>query len=140
MRVQRRSKPSPQPSPKGRGRKKAASSRRTPKTKPRRRRMYAKTLLRFLLVITVFALVASAQTAPHPLKLDDLARFRNVNDPQCAPDGQWVAYVVATIDAKEDKSSSHIWMIGFDGKNDRQITFSNDSEGSARWSPGGKYL
>src|SRR2546428_3237483 len=31
-------------------------------------------------------------------------------------------------------------MVGYDGKNDRQITFSNDSESSPRWSPDGKYL
>ena len=101
--------------------------------------IWKKLLPVFLLIIGIAAAL-SAQTAPRPLKLDDLARFRNVSDPQCAPDGQWVAYVVATIDAKEDKGSSHIWMIGFDGKNGRQITFSNDSEGSPRWSPDGKYL
>ncbi len=86
------------------------------------------------------ALSLSAQTTRHPLRLDDLARFRNVGDPQCSPDGGSVAYTVSTIDAKEDKSSTHIWMISFDGKNDRQITFSSDSEGAPRWSPDGKYL
>ena len=83
---------------------------------------------------------SSAQTAKRPLKLDDLTRFRNVGDPQLSPDGQWIAYTVSTIDAKEDKSSTHIWMVGYDGKNDRQITFSNDGEGSPRWSPDGKFL
>jgi dipeptidyl aminopeptidase/acylaminoacyl peptidase len=102
--------------------------------------MTSKKLSQLLLILVACAAAALAQTAPRPLKLDDLTRFRNVNDPQCAPDGKWVAYVVATIDAKEDKSSSHIWMIGFDGTNDRQITFSSDSEGSPRWSPDGKYL
>src|SRR5712692_8252342 len=101
--------------------------------------IWKKLLPVFLLIIGIAAALA-AQTAPRPLKLDDLARFRNVSDPQCAPDGQWVAYVVATIDAKEDKGSSHVWMIGFDGKNDRQITFSTDSESAPRWSPDGKYL
>ena len=47
---------------------------------------------------------------------------------------------VSTIDVKEDKSTSHIWMVGFDGKDDRQITFSQDGESSPRWSPDGKYL
>src|SRR5207237_6205935 len=86
------------------------------------------------------AVALFAQTAKHPFKLDDLARFRSVSDPQVSPDGQWIAYTVSTIDAKEDKSSTHIWLVGYDGKNDRQITFSNDSEGSPRWSPDGKYL
>lgn len=93
-----------------------------------------------VLLIVAVALNLSAQTTKHPLRLDDLTRFRNIGDPQCSPDGQSVAYTVSTIDAKEDKSSTHIWMTGFDGKNDRQITFSSDSEGGPRWSPDGKYL
>src|SRR5438034_11823027 len=100
----------------------------------RRLTMTSRKLSRLLLILIACAAAALAQTAKRPLKLDDLARFRNVNDPQVSPDGQWVAYVVATIDAKEDKGSSHIWMIGFDGKNDRQITFSQDSETGPRWS------
>jgi len=99
-----------------------------------------RTLPRPLLIVCALAFAVSAQTARRPLKLDDLARFRNVGDPQCSPDGQSVAYTVSTIDAKEDKGSTHIWMVGFDGRNDRQITFSNDSEGAPRWSPDGKYL
>lgn len=93
-----------------------------------------------LLLILALANSLAAQTARRPMKLDDLTRFRNVNDPQISPDGQWVAYVVGTTDAKDDKSSSHIWMVNIDGSNDRQITFSSESESSPRWSPDGKYI
>jgi dipeptidyl aminopeptidase/acylaminoacyl peptidase len=93
-----------------------------------------------LLLILALANSFTAQTARHPLKLDDLTRFRNVGDPQISPDGKFVAYVVGSTDAKEDKSNSHIWMVGIDGSNDRQITFSNESENSPRWSPDGKYI
>jgi dipeptidyl aminopeptidase/acylaminoacyl peptidase len=92
----------------------------------------------FILICTT-ALLAQ-QTVRHPLKLDDIARLRDVRDPQISPDGQWVAYVVSTIDTKEDKASSHIWMSSFDGKSDRQMTSSQDSETAPRWSPDGKYL
>src|SRR6059036_2506726 len=102
--------------------------------------MISKKLSIGFLVIVSLAVAVSGQTARRPLKLDDLARFRDVRDPQLSPDGQWVAYVVATTDTKEDKGNTHIWMVGFDGKNDRQITFSTDSEGAPRWSPDGKYL
>jgi dipeptidyl aminopeptidase/acylaminoacyl peptidase len=95
-------------------------------------------ILGFLLACASF--VAAQQTTRRPLKLDDLARIREVRDPQVSPDGQWIAYVVSTLDVKEDKSNAHIWMTSFDGKSDRQITWSQDSEGSPRWSPDGKYL
>lgn len=99
-----------------------------------------KTVSRLLLLTLAAAIMTAAQTARRPLKLDDLARFRNVSDPQISPDGQWIAYTVSTIDTKDDKSSTHIWMVGYDGKNDRQISFSNESESAPRWSPDGKYL
>src|SRR5262245_49483785 len=101
-----------------------------------RRRLSCLSLLLILALANSFA----AQTARRPLKLDDLTRFRNVGDPQISPDGKLVAYVVGTTDVKEDKSNSHIWMVGIDGSNDRQITFSQESENSPRWSPDGKYL
>lgn len=103
--------------------------------------MYRRRLsLLSLLLILSFSYALTAQTARRPLKLEDMTRFRNVSDPQVSPDGKWVAYVVNTTDAKDDKSNSHIWMIGIDGANDRQITFSQESENSPRWSPDGKYL
>jgi dipeptidyl aminopeptidase/acylaminoacyl peptidase len=97
------------------------------------------TKLRFLFVLLI-ATCVFAQSAKRPLKLDDLARIREVRDPQISPDGQSVAYVVGTTDAKEDKQSSHIWLASYDGKSDRQITFSMDSESSPKWSPDGKLL
>jgi dipeptidyl aminopeptidase/acylaminoacyl peptidase len=102
--------------------------------------MFRKASVCILLVVLLSAAALVAQTPRHPLRLDDMTRFRDVRDPQLSPDGQWVAYVVGTTDAKEDKGSSHIWLASFDGANDRQITFSQDSESSPRWSPDGKYL
>jgi dipeptidyl aminopeptidase/acylaminoacyl peptidase len=93
-----------------------------------------------LLLVLVVVCVATAQTIRHPMKLDDLFRLKDVRDPQVSPDGQWIAYVVSTVDTKDDKSTSHIWMVKVDGSNDRQITFGQESESSPRWSPDGKYL
>ena len=93
-----------------------------------------------LFLILALASVICAQTARHPLRVDDIFRFKDVRDPQVSPDGQWVAYVVSTVDMKEDKSSSHVWLIKIDGTNDRQITFGAEGEGSPRWSPDGNYI
>jgi len=102
--------------------------------------MSTKRLSRILLLVLASATVLLAQPARRPLKLDDLARLREVRDPQISPDGQWVAYVVSTVDVKEDKSNSHVWMVSYDGKSERQMTWSQESESAPRWSPDGKYL
>jgi dipeptidyl aminopeptidase/acylaminoacyl peptidase len=98
---------------------------------------------RFALAFT-FAISAAAalvaQPSKHPITLDDIQRLAEVRDPQCSPDGQSVAYVVSRTDVKEDKSSSHIWIVALDGKSDRQVTSSQDSESNPKWSPDGRYL
>src|SRR5579872_1578591 len=93
-----------------------------------------------LLILLASVGSASAQ-AKRPLSLDDLAKLKNVGDPQCAPDGKSIAFVVSQIDAKDDKpGNSHVWSVGVDGANERQITSSNESESSPRFSPDGRYL
>ena len=100
-----------------------------------------KRILIGLVIVVWSAGVTSAQGGKRPLSLDDLARMKDVRDPQCAPDGKTVAFVVSQIDVKEDKGGNgHVWTIGIDGKNERQITWSTDSEASPRFSPDGKYL
>lgn len=96
----------------------------------------------FSWLLLVFLTITSAfgQAERRALKLDDLFRIKNVGSPQISPDGQWVAYVVSTVDVKGDKSDSNIWMVSYDGKTDKQITFSTDNETSPQWSPDGKYL
>ncbi|PYP85509.1 MAG: peptidase S9 family protein [Blastocatellia bacterium AA13] len=86
------------------------------------------------------AATAQQPSSSRPITLDDLAKLHEVRDPQVSPDGQWVAYVVSTIDTKEDKSRAHIWMASTDGKKEIQVTASQDGESSPRWSPDGKYL
>ena len=99
-----------------------------------------KRILNGLLIVLASAGLAAAQ-GRRPLSLDDLGKLKDVRDPQCAPDGKSVAFVVSQIDVKEDKpGSGHIWTVGIDGRDERQITSSPDSEGSPRFSPDGKYL
>ena len=74
------------------------------------------------------------------LTLDDLARIRDVSDPQLSPDGAWVAYTVSTTDLAEDRHDRDIWMTSWDGQQSIRLTSSKKSESQPRWSPDGKYL
>jgi dipeptidyl aminopeptidase/acylaminoacyl peptidase len=95
----------------------------------------------FLLFATLRASASIAQTPDKRLlTLDDLAVLRDVSDPQISPDGAWVVYTVSTIDMKDDKKNSDLWMTSWDGAKTIQLTFSKESEHTPRWSPDGKYL
>src|SRR5213593_1893148 len=100
-----------------------------------------KRVLSGLIVVLASVCIATAQGARRPLSLDDLGKIKDVRDPQCAPDGRTVAFVVSQIDVKEDKpGSGHVWTVGLDGQNERQITSSTESESAPRFSPDGKFL
>jgi len=76
-----------------------------------------------------------------PLALSDVNNLRDVSNPALDPSGNWVAYQVGTVDAKADKSFSHIWMTAFDGSRSVQLTSrEKESESTPRWSPDGRYL
>ena len=83
--------------------------------------------------------VLSGQTK-RPLSLDDQHKFLQVGDPQCSPDGKWIAYTLTTTDTTADKRDSDIWMVSWDGKENIRLTSSPESENAPKWSPDGKYL
>jgi Tol biopolymer transport system component len=93
-------------------------------------------------LIVGLASIASAQgaVAKRPIRVGDMYRVKNVNDPQLSPDGKWVAYTVTTTDSAKDKSDTDIWMTSWDGSQTIQVTSSPDGESSPRWSPDGRYL
>jgi dipeptidyl aminopeptidase/acylaminoacyl peptidase len=70
----------------------------------------------------------------------DVYRLQTSSSPQVSPDGNWVLYNLSSVDSIKDKSSSDLWMVSWDGRENVQLTFDSGSEGNAHWSPDGKYI
>ncbi len=87
-------------------------------------------------------LVAGAPATParHRFGLDDMARLHEVSDPQFAPDGAWIAYVVESIDTARDEKAGDIWMASWDGKEQVRLTSSPEDDKTPRFSPDGKSI
>jgi dipeptidyl aminopeptidase/acylaminoacyl peptidase len=94
------------------------------------------------LILLIASPLAAAPPAPmpHTFSLDDLARAKRVSDPEFSPEGGWVAYTVRSVDMKEDKGDTDVWMTSWDGKDSVRLTTSKNSENTPRWSPDGRYL
>lgn len=81
---------------------------------------------------------------------EDLWRFRYVGDPQVAPDGRRVAFVVSVADKDKNGYSSSIWVVDLDAAGGpagrpRQFTMGRGANGpcrdqAPRWSPDGTRL
>ncbi|HET7293959.1 MAG TPA: S9 family peptidase [Vicinamibacteria bacterium] len=94
------------------------------------------------LVALSFALLAVSSAAAERRRfgLDDVLRLREVSDPQLAPDGAWVAYVVEGADLEEDAQVSQIWMTSWDGRQHLQLTSGKHGGEHPRFSPDGRSL
>ncbi len=93
-----------------------------------------------LVIMAAVSLLAGTQAQRRRLTLDDLAALREVSDPQISPDGEWVAYVVRTTDVENDRMSSDLWMVRWNGSETIQLTHTGESERQPRWSPDGRWL
>src|ERR1700760_2165562 len=72
---------------------------------------------------------------------EDYLAFEFAGDPRLSPDGKLVAYVVTTIDQKQNRRRSTIWMATTDGSRAPwPFTTSPQSSNAPRWSPDGQSL
>ncbi len=94
----------------------------------------------YVFVIMLCAPAVALAVEKKPFSPADLMDLRTVTDPQVAPDGNWVAYVVSARDATEDKAISNLWMSSWNGKRTLQMTRSKKGASSPRWSPDGRAL
>src|SRR5258708_34309874 len=95
--------------------------------------------------ILALLLLACATFAQAPIRrgisAEDYFSFEFLSDPQISPDGQWVAYTVATIDQKANRRMSRVWIASVDGTHPAvPFTGETTSSTSPRWSPDGRFL
>jgi dipeptidyl aminopeptidase/acylaminoacyl peptidase len=72
---------------------------------------------------------------------EDYYAFEFLGDPHLSPGGKWVAYVVTTVDQRQNRRLSQIQLAAVDGSRPpRPLTTSTQSSSSPRWSPDGRTL
>lgn len=85
------------------------------------------------LLAAIVPLCAAAEKRPITEK--DLLQFRWVADPQISPDGKSVAYVSVSVNEKEDRYDTNIWVVSAaPGSQPRQLT-EGPRDLAPRWSP-----
>lgn len=97
-----------------------------------------------VLLGTVFAFGFGARPAAaaerRPIAETDLLKFRWIADPQISPDGRRIAYVLVTVDEKEDRYDTSVWEIDArEGAAPRRLT-AGTRDSSPRWSPDSETL
>ena len=95
----------------------------------------------FLLTIVLLSSSwASAQDSKRLITADDLWKVKRVGSPSTSPDGQWAVVDVSTTDVAKNDSTSELWLLGTDGKTQKQLTRSGGRNSSPKWSPDGQWI
>ena len=85
--------------------------------------------------------VALASAQSRGVAAEDYFAFETLSDPHFSPDGTTIAFVVTTIDQKQNRRRSQIWSVPADGSREpAALTTAPQSSNSPRWSPDGKTL
>lgn len=88
-----------------------------------------------LLLLLVWFENSAQQTSK--LELLDIYDLEYVSDPQISPDGKQIIYVRNFKDIMTDKNLSNLWVVNFDGTNNRPLTTGNHRSSSPKWSSDG---
>src|SRR2546423_482134 len=102
-----------------------------------------KTLHRFpaAAVLVCLAVAAAAAAQTRGVTPEDYFAFEFLSDPHFSPDGSTIAFVVGTIDQKQNRRHSDIWMAAADGSAPpTALTRAVASSNSPRWAPDGKAI
>uniref|UniRef100_UPI00404B4A38 S9 family peptidase n=1 Tax=Fulvivirga sp. TaxID=1931237 RepID=UPI00404B4A38 len=94
---------------------------------------------RILILFLLFPFLTVAQTSSN-IELLDVFNMEHVGDPVISPDGTKIIYTRNFNDIMADRNLSNLWMINFDGTNNRPITTGNQSDFQPKWSPDGKQI
>ena len=101
-------------------------------------RKFAYVVLSVMLAVACWPALGSAQT--RGMTPDDYFALRALADPRISPDGSTVAFVVTSIDQKENRRRSEIRTIGLDGSGEVVLTTAPQSSTSPRWKPDGSAI
>ena len=99
--------------------------------------IYKKAKIYFGTFIIAFSLLHADDDVIKPM---DIFEMEGVSDPQISPNGSQILYVRSGSDVMSDKRYSNIWIINFNGTNNRPLTSGQSGNSQPRWSPDGKQI
>ena len=98
-----------------------------------------------LRILIAFALLLAASwncafAAKRAFSIEDLYRIRQIQSVSLSPDGASVLFTLTARDLPKAKSATHIWTMGSDGANPRQLTYGEKGESSPAYSRDGRWI
>lgn len=74
------------------------------------------------------------------ISVEDLFALQLPSDPQIAPDGERIAFVVQRADTQKNRYYTNLWLVPFAKDQARPFTRGDHSDSAPRWSPDGRQI
>jgi dipeptidyl aminopeptidase/acylaminoacyl peptidase len=94
----------------------------------------------FLLVVFLSFCIGVFAQQKRAMTFEDVLAIKSVSDAQVSPDGKWIAYVVTSVDMKENANDADLWLVSTAGGDTIRLTTSKKNDNQPRWSPDGKKI
>jgi dipeptidyl aminopeptidase/acylaminoacyl peptidase len=97
-------------------------------------------------IVFALALPAAAHADTRGVTAEDYYSFKTVSDPHFSPDGSSVAFVVTTVEQRQNRRHSDIWLVSVPpvgsqtAREPVALTTAPQSSTSPRWSPDGRTI
>ncbi len=91
----------------------------------------------------LLALLLTIMTVSGQKKVMSIVDFLNipgVSSIRLSPDGKDIVYVLSESDWEANRQIGHLWRVGIDGSDSRQITYGDEGQSNPLWSPDGKWI
>lgn len=91
-----------------------------------------------LLMEGIFVQASAQPAVKKPFTFQEMMSLKRIGGPVISPDGKWVLFAAVDVDLKENKRTSHLWVVPTAGGPARQLPGTPAGESGGRWSPDGK--
>jgi dipeptidyl aminopeptidase/acylaminoacyl peptidase len=91
-----------------------------------------------LLAESIFVHASAQPAVAKPFTFEEMMSLKRIGGPVISPDGKWVLFAAVDVDLKENKRTSHLWLVPAVGGPARQLPGTPAGESGGRWSPDGK--
>src|SRR5262249_55342878 len=95
-------------------------------------------LAAILLIAGAFGQLSAQEPAKKPFTFEDMMALKRVSGLSVSPNGKWVMFSAMDVDLKENKKTTHLWVVPLAGGEARQLPSTPAGEAGGRWSPDGK--
>ncbi|MBT28378.1 MAG: peptidase S9 family protein [Thalassobius sp.] len=94
----------------------------------------------FYLSLSLLFIVGTKSIAQHNPSFEEVLSLQSVSNPEVSPDGQHVLFTRQTVDWKENRYDTEIWISKSGGEPFQLTNNLKNSSYGAHWSPDGKWI